>query len=70
MAIKNPYEVLGVKPTASEKEIKSAYRTLAKTLHPDLNPGNKQAEAKFKDLAGAYEIPGNARCRNTLKTSS
>ncbi len=63
MAIKNPYEVLGVKPTASEKEIKSAYRTLAKTLHPDLNPGNKQAEAKFKDLAGAYEILGNADMR-------
>ncbi len=54
----NPYETLGISKQATQDEIKSAYRNLAKKLHPDLNPGNKQAEHKFKDLSQAYEWIG------------
>ncbi|MBY3088625.1 DnaJ domain-containing protein [Rhizobium laguerreae] len=53
---KDPYELLGVKRNATQKEIQSAFRKLAKKLHPDLNPGDKSAEAKFKDISGAYEL--------------
>ena len=56
MAARNPYEVLGVKPEASEDEIRAAYRKLAKKHHPDLNPGNKAAEARFKEIAAAYDL--------------
>ncbi len=50
------YEVLGVQKGASEAEIKSAFRKLAKTCHPDLNPGDKAKEAQFKELNEAYEV--------------
>jgi DnaJ-class molecular chaperone len=50
------YEVLGVKKDVSETELKSAYRKLAKKHHPDANPGNKQAEERFKEISQAYEI--------------
>lgn len=53
---KNPYEVLGLSKSATADEIKSAYRKLAKQYHPDQNPGNKEAEARFKEISGAYEI--------------
>ncbi|WP_024520449.1 DnaJ C-terminal domain-containing protein [Bradyrhizobium sp. Tv2a-2] len=59
----NPYEVLGVPPTASSADIQKAYRKLAKKLHPDLNPGDKAAEEKFKQVAGAYGLLGDAEKR-------
>ncbi len=59
----NPYEVLGVTPTASNDEIRKAYRKLAKLLHPDLNPGDAASEEKFKKVTGAYDLIGDAEKR-------
>ncbi|TDR93641.1 DnaJ C-terminal domain-containing protein [Enterovirga rhinocerotis] len=58
--MRNPYDVLGVATTASAAEIQKAYRALAKKLHPDLNPGDKTAEDKFKEVASAYDLLGDA----------
>lgn len=54
------YDILKVKPDASEKEIRNAYRSLAKKYHPDLNPGNKAAEETFRKVQGAYDILSDA----------
>jgi molecular chaperone DnaJ len=53
------YTVLGVQRGASDEEIKRAYRKLARESHPDVNPGNKQAEEKFKAISAAYEVLSN-----------
>src|SRR5262245_51618712 len=50
------YEILGVSRTAKTEEIKKTYRKLARKYHPDLNPNNKQAEEKFKEIQEAYEV--------------
>lgn len=56
MAKKDYYEVLGLKRGASENEIKKAYRKLARKYHPDVNPGDKKAEERFKEISGAYDV--------------
>ncbi len=53
---KDYYQTLGVSRSASDKDIKAAYRKLARECHPDANPGNKQAEEKFKEITEAYEV--------------
>lgn len=53
---KDFYEILGVARTASEKEIRSAYRKLARKLHPDVNPNDKGSEARFKEVNAAYDV--------------
>jgi DnaJ-class molecular chaperone len=55
----DPYTTLGVKREATQDEIQKAYRRLAKKLHPDLNPGNKTAEEKFKEVSAAYDLLGD-----------
>ena len=50
------YQVLGISKTASQSEIKSAYRKLAVKYHPDKNPGDKAAEEKFKQITAAYDV--------------
>ena len=55
----DPYTTLGVKKDATQDDIQKAYRRLAKKLHPDLNPGNKVAEDKFKEVTAAYDLLGD-----------
>jgi curved DNA-binding protein len=57
------YEILGVSRTASAEEIKKAYRRLAKQHHPDVNPGNKAAEEKFKEATAAFEVVSDPKRR-------
>src|SRR6218665_546564 len=60
---KDYYEVLGVSKTATEDELKKAYRKLAIQYHPDKNPGDKAAEEKFKEIAEAYGVLSDAEKR-------
>jgi DnaJ-class molecular chaperone len=59
------YATLGVPKTATEKEIKAAFRKLARQYHPDVNKGSKEAEAKFKEITEAYEVLGDPKKRKT-----
>lgn len=63
MEYKDYYKILGVNRDVSEKEIKRAYRRLARQFHPDVNPGDKQAEEKFKEINEAYEVLGDSEKR-------
>ena len=62
--MRDPYEVLGVSRDATDEEIKKAYRKLAKQYHPDVNPGNKQAEEKMKEVNAAYDAIKNGTADN------
>lgn len=61
--MKDYYEILGVEKSATDDEIKKAYRTLAFKYHPDRNPNNKEAEAKFKEVNSAYQVLGDEKKR-------
>ncbi len=63
-AQKDYYAILGVKHGASAEEIRKAYRRLARKYHPDVNPGNKNAEERFKDLQEAYDVLSDAKKRD------
>jgi curved DNA-binding protein len=63
MEYKEYYQILGVPTSASEKEIRSAYRRLARQFHPDVNPGNAEAEQRFKEINEAYEVLADAERR-------
>lgn len=59
----DPYAILGLDKSASAEDIKKAYRKLAKKYHPDLNPGNKEAEKKFKDISQAFDLIGTPEAK-------
>src|SRR5258708_27040424 len=63
MEFRDYYKVLGVDRKARDAEIKSAFRKLARKFHPDVNPNNKDAELKFKELNEAYQVIGDAEKR-------
>ena len=63
---KDYYKVLGVPRTASERDIKSAYRKLARQYHPDVNPGNAQAEERFKEIAEAHDVLSDPEKRRQI----
>ncbi|HBA39494.1 MAG TPA: hypothetical protein DCZ05_07075, partial [Deltaproteobacteria bacterium] len=56
MADRDYYQILGADRSASHEEIRKAYRKLARKYHPDINPGNKEAENKFKEISVAYDV--------------
>lgn len=67
--MKDPYQILGVSKNATDEEIKKAYRRLAKANHPDLHPGDKSKEEKFKEIGAAYELIRNKEARDTYEKS-
>ena len=63
MTGKDYYSIMGVSRAVSDKDLKTAYRRLARQYHPDVNPGNKAAEEKFKEINQAYEVLSDAEKR-------
>ena len=66
----NYYQILGLQRDVSQEEIKKAYRRIAKQYHPDSNPGNREAEKKFKEASEAYEVLGNEEAGQAYETMS
>lgn len=67
MAKRDYYEILGVSKSASDDEIKKAYRKLAVKYHPDKNPGDKEAEEKFKEISEAHEVLSDKQKRDIME---
>ena len=65
---KDYYAILGVSKTADASDIKRSFRKLARKYHPDVNPNNKAAEAKFKEVSEAYEVLGDADKRKKVRS--
>ena len=63
MAGKDYYNILGIPKNAPDKDVKAAYRRLARKYHPDVNPGDKAAEARFKEINEAFEVLSDAQKR-------
>jgi curved DNA-binding protein CbpA len=61
--MKDPYETLGINRSATDKEIKDAFKNLARKFHPDLHPDDKEAEGKFKDISAANDLLKDAEKR-------
>jgi molecular chaperone DnaJ len=61
--VRDFYQILGIQKNASEEQVKKAYRKLARKWHPDINPGNKEAEQRFKDISMAYDVLGKPEKR-------
>ncbi len=68
MASKDYYKTLGVPRDASDEAIRTAYRNLARKHHPDVNPGDQQAEERFKEIAEAYAVLGDSGKRQQYDT--
>lgn len=68
MAHKDYYKILGVSKEASQDDLKKAFRQLARKYHPDVNPGNKEAEEKFKEMNEAFQVLGNSEKRKQYDT--
>lgn len=66
--VKDPYKILGVARSATDKEIQKAYRALAKKLHPDVNPGDKKSAEKFKEVSAAYTLLSDKDLRRQYDT--
>jgi len=66
MEFRDYYKILGVGRGATASEIKSAYRKLARKHHPDVNPNNKEAERRFKEINEAYQVLGDAEKRKKI----
>jgi curved DNA-binding protein len=67
MDFKDYYEILGVAPNAEKKVIQQTFRQLAREVHPDVNPGNKEAEEKFKTINEAYQVLSDAKQRKQIR---
>src|SRR3954465_5134386 len=64
----DPYEILGLSRTASDEDIRKAYRKLARKYHPDLNPGDKSAEERFKNVQEAYDALSDSKKKQMYAT--
>ena len=65
--MKDPYEALGVSRSADDKEIKDTFKKLARKFHPDLHPGDREAETRFKEISAANDLLKDKEKRRTFR---